>query len=1083
MRVEQEKNLRTILTAQDGVAMAKWLGFEPLAIPIEGHSCRAWGIEASRLRSADLTLVAAPKGLRILHLHGDLEEQEFRSLLLTMSRALGEMPVLWWWTSSREWRAAKVCRDERERLYIRKLILDCDEPDEVGLLQWQAFEANRVLEAQESLAMSSWTAHLEEVLDQDGVTREFFTHFREALFGLRDSMLQGPIDEEERHHIALSTLLRVLFLYFLQARGALNHDKRYVFRVFQAHKKKAPKESFYRGLLRPLFFGALNCPPSRRGELGGSLGTLPFLNGGLFEPSPLEKDYEDLDFPDQLWEQIFTALFERHRFAVEWSREGDLSRAVDPEMLGKVFEGLMYGDERRSSGSFYTPREVVAAMVEGTLGAWLEEKTSLEEQEAQDLVQGRVADLSGSKRLEVREALRHLTILDLAVGTGAFLLETLRVLWRMETSLDEISGVCRTPGERYEAMRRLVQDHLYGVDIQSTAVRLCELRIWLAMLATLPELPVEAMPPLPNLSHKLCTGNTLIDPLDWIRFRGATGSKKGVFLPPGKSDVSSLAARQAGLQESYTRAHGEEKQAIGAALDEVRIAIQEELLQKRLDHLQKKGRPLYTKEASQDLFGVPVELSSGELREKKLIEEEEQSLARALKGLREKRVEPGGFSFPAHFAPVMAQGGFEIIITNPPWVRSTALERGAKDLYRHRFQCSDHSLWEGASELGVAATFGAQADLSALFVERSLELLRPGGRLCALVPAKLFRSLLGAGLRGILGSQEIEHFEDRSEDLQPMFDATTYPAVIRVRKKGKTPRNIRSLRVHIWRRGQCDRFESTLKDLTYFGKDPKEPWIALPPSIRAIFEQIQEYSTPLGALDYPVRRGVMTGCNRAFLVTTKEGSLFSRETQREYLREVIRGKDLSRDTTTGPLQIIWPYDKNGECLKELPPDLEAHFSRFEKVLRRRSDYRKGQPYWTLFRCHEDLLGPKLIWRDMSTELQAAIPSEQALPLNTIYYIPTKTEAEARALKTLFHSEPLRAVAFALGERARGEWRRHFSWVIRLLPVPKSWVTGGSQRELKTEEIDQAFGLTLAQSQALRAWRLPEEEPCRFEEVS
>src|SRR6185295_12880045 len=154
-----------------------------------------------------------------------------------------------------------------------------------------------------------------------------------------------PCEEQEAlDDQALLILSRLLFLSFIQQKGWLNGERRFLF-------DRLSTANYYANVLRPLFFGCLNTAPHDRDEAAKALGRIPYLNGGLFEPSR----HEPLDLPDELMQRVITDVFERFDFSSD--EHDEAGTHVDPEMLGKVFESLMAEDERAASGSFYTPKE------------------------------------------------------------------------------------------------------------------------------------------------------------------------------------------------------------------------------------------------------------------------------------------------------------------------------------------------------------------------------------------------------------------------------------------------------------------------------------------------------------------------------------------------------------------------------------------------------------------------------------------------------------------------------------------------------------------------------------------------------
>ena len=200
-----------------------------------------------------------------------------------------------------------------------------------------------------------------ELLGTERVGRRFFEQFRltlEAMAAAADRQARL----EDRRQLALIQLTRVLFLYFVQAKGWL--DGRSDFLLRQVDACLLRRGQLHRHFLRPLFFGTLNRPAALR-ERATAFGRIPFLNGGLFEPHPLERRYR-ADLPNAVWRGAFDDLFERFHFTV---REGVAPGSIAPDMLGRVFEGVMTPEMRRASGTYYTPPRLVGELVDAAFAA------------------------------------------------------------------------------------------------------------------------------------------------------------------------------------------------------------------------------------------------------------------------------------------------------------------------------------------------------------------------------------------------------------------------------------------------------------------------------------------------------------------------------------------------------------------------------------------------------------------------------------------------------------------------------------------------------------------------------------------
>jgi hypothetical protein len=173
-------------------------------------------------------------------------------------------------------------------------------------------------------------------------------------------------------------------------------------------------------------------------------------------------------------------------------------------------------------------------------------------------------------------------------------------------------------------------------------------------------------------------------------------------------------------------------------------------------------------------------------------------------------------------------------------------------------------------------------------------------------------------------------------------------------------------------------------------------------------------------------------------------------------------------------------------LEAAPGAVEAYFRKHADRLRDRSDHVPVLPLWQIFRAKPELLEPKVVWPDIAPELRAEVVPRDVIPLNTTYVIPCADDVAAWKVAALLNSEPVRAYAWALAERARGGFRRHFAWVIRMLPVPRNfgeWRPSSLDRRRWPAEVGALFGLSATECERLRAWRLDEHPPRGAEEAA
>jgi len=306
--------------------------------------------------------------------------------------------------------------------------------------------------AETALALS---LRVGDALASEVVTVRFFRAFRNTLERFTDRLAE-PRSRADRHALALTALTRVLFLYFVQEKGWLDGDRRYLPKLLD--HALARGRHFHRSAFHPLVFGTLNRPAAERSATMLALGKIPFLNGGLFESTPLERRAGPALWSNGDWREAFDDLFERFHFSAV---EGEGDARIAPDMLGRVFEGVMAPDERRSSGSYYTPAALVRDIVQAALTSVLVQRFGLSRRDAEAWVY--------HDRAPIRPPdLAPLRVLDPAAGSGAFLLGALEELTRLRTA----AGAVDSPALRREIIAR----SLFGVDLSPTATRLAELR-------------------------------------------------------------------------------------------------------------------------------------------------------------------------------------------------------------------------------------------------------------------------------------------------------------------------------------------------------------------------------------------------------------------------------------------------------------------------------------------------------------------------------------------------------------------------------------------------------------------------------
>jgi hypothetical protein len=884
----------------------------------------------------------------------------------------------------------------------RMAVLPLDRPSGGSL---ETLERLAPLAGETSLALS---LRVGEALASEGVTPRFFRAFRAVLERLTDR-LATPHSRADRHALALTALTRVLFLYFVQAKGWLDGDRRYLIHRFDAGL--AARGDFQRHVFDPLCFGALNRPAGERSRAARALGRLPFLNGGLFEPTALERRHGAARWSDADWRDAFDELFERFHFSAREAADGDF---VAPDMLGRVFEGVMDPDERRTSGSYYTPAGLVRDVVRAGLEAALVHRFGLAPRAAERWIY-RAEAPTPDQRLD----LGRLTVLDPAVGSGAFLLGALEELTRLRRAAGD--------GPPCTVRRDVMARSLFGVDVKLTAVRLAELRLWLALVADDDETDVGRIAPLPNLDGHVRQGDALIDPLTLARSLCGSPAVTG-----GARQVDGLSAARRRL---FNLA-GPGKRQAEAELARAEAALARELFRDAIAALDGGIAELLAAAKDRDLFGGRRGLTADERARLRRLRASRRELRAAGRLLAREGGVPC-FAFESHFGDLLARGGFDLVAGNPPWVRGERLPGRVREALATRY-----AAWRPASGRG----FAHLPDLAVAFVERALELAAPGGAVALLVPAKIASSGYAEALRRRLSDAT------RLERVAPLDQATTtfaaavYPMALVAARAEPTGRE---------QVGTTLGPKHELPPVPQRSLQVDGPWILRPDAMRvarhlaARFPPVRDRWTP--------QLGVKTGADDLFVVLRPGPGT----------RPAARGRDVAPWRLTPRAHVLWTHGPDGRPCERLPPELaralEPHLDR----LRRRSDYRRGAP-WQLFRTALAHAPHRVLWPDVARRLAAVVPDAEIVPLNTVYGIATRGADDAHALAALFNSSWLTALARLRADPARGGFHRFNARVVGELPVPAD-SEGAAWRALAAQgrraESDDAAVATLYQLDA------------------
>jgi hypothetical protein len=891
-------------------------------------------------------------------------------------------------------------------LDARPLDLSLDAPDPLDLARLERCAAR---EQEAGLATA---LRIAEALSGRGVDQRFFSAFSGSLQSLIGA-LPGRIPLAERHALALLQLTRILFLYFVEAKGWLAGRPRFLRE--EVDRCLAAKRSLHRDLLQPLFFGSLNRPYDERGRLARRFGPVPFLNGGLFEPHPLERRW-GCSLPTPVLRDAFDTLFERFHFTLSSASD----ESIAPDMLGRVFERVMEPGERHATGSYYTPAALVDSLLRDGLTTWLQHQGGISWSAAHRAVD--------HPDRNTRRAFATIRLLDPAVGSGAFLLGALRLLAG--------AGV---PGQRRAArLRRVLATNLFGVDRNAAAVRLAELRLWLEVVAADPSERPGDVAPLPNLDALIRQGDSLIDPAFGLPLR-----------PPDPARAAALSE----LRGAVIRSSGAAKRRAVASLLGAERDIAATALRGAVASADEMIAEILEAARSPTLFGGRQGLdraARGRLRELRAMRGRARSRVRAL----ERAAELPWFHYPTHFADVFARGGFDLVAGNPPWVRAEALAPEQRRYLADRFH------WFRGVRSG-AAGYAHQPDLSVAFVERALELLRAGGVAALLLPAKLATTSYATIARGALVSRTtLALAADLRHDPRAGFDATVYPMAL-VAALAPPPEGHRV-------RLALGAEHPAVPQRALSGA----PWALHSDAARNALERLRRSFPALGER-FTCHLGVKTGCNQVFLDPPDE---IEPELIRWAVRgrdvRAFTARSGPRllwpcDPNGVPLGSLPPLAagyvaRHAAALRRRADHTGGHPW---TLFRTRAASAPFRVVWS------DLA------RRLEAAALIGRSGLRLIPLNTCYIVAVRDASTALRLTAWLNSTWCRAVASATADSAAGGFARFNARVMAALPCPDPVATDpgllelgqrGARLTLPQETLDDWCAELLSLSTAERA---------------
>lgn len=769
---------------------------------------------------------------------------------------------------------------------------------------------------------------------------------------------------------------RLVFIQFLQKKGWLGiptsqkdwhgGDTDFLQNLFT---KVSPddRENFVDNILEEIFFEAFNTKEQERKIKNDTLKQykFPFLNCGLFDRdiddrfqctlppavfSNVKYNVTERKAPDfKNWTRkkktYFNSeacglfdFFDRFNFTIDENDPTDAEVSVDPEMLSKIFENLL--EDNKDKGAFYTPKEIVNYMVNESLIAYLETETNkvfkpAKTNKIRDFVLAQNTEsFDNSEKAILEEKLAEVKICDPAIGSGAFPMGLLNLLCKCRLALK--------PTEEHEnrntiaAFKRdIIQQNIYGVDIEKGAVDIARLRFWLSLVVD-----EESPEVLPNLEFKIMQGNSLLE------------CYKGI-------DLSGLAG------EKY-------KRTTKISKDQTSLVFDEEQAMKQI---QKDLNRFYTTESHTEKENLTHAINDGVKNYIKIIAPQMNKEIEAMQLPNDKF-----FLWHTYFRDVFdrkGKSGFDIVIGNPPYKPLQDNQGFLANIYEDKgFEVFDRG-----------------GDIYSLFFEQGASLLSSKATLCFITSSQWLRAGYGEKLRKYLSKLNPKLLIDFTG--VKVFDATVDPCITLFSKEKNTEKTIATKTKPFGR--------EILPELNKFVKENAyecsfvdgESWVILDIDEKRLKDKIKQAGLPLQSYGITIYRGILTGCNEAFIISAEiRNKILSncRTNDEKYhteelIRPVLRGRDIRKFgyIENGLYQI---NTHNGVKKHHIPrinidnyPSVKEHLNQFIEKLSSRSD--RGDTPYNLRNCayQEDFSAPKIVYPETTVRRSEFFYDESGILLD------------------------------------------------------------------------------------------------------
>ena len=744
----------------------------------------------------------------------------------------------------------------------------------------------------------------------------------------------GEDDKRVRDYVK-KLLGRIVFLHFLQKKGWMGvpegkqwgeGDQQFMLHLYECATPEQQAD-FLECVLEPLFSDALDTDRTSADDLfdthvaleHGSRVKVPYLNGGLFERDGL--DEIRTRFPAEFIHDLLD-FFYQYNFTIDENDPDDAQVGVDPEMLGRIFENLL--EDNKEKGAFYTPKEIVRYMCRQSLTAYL--KTDIKDETQQKAVEEFVntynVTLLGGANSElarsIDQRLKDVKICDPAIGSGAFPIGLLKELFLCRGAIEDFDNAAAIK-------RHIIQQNIYGVDIERGAIDIARLRFWLSLVVD-----EETPHTLPNLDFKIMQGNSLLE-----QYQGV--------------DLSDL---------DYKRKKKEKRvefDLFDTEADYYRkmLAINKDFYFSCDNHSKKKElRKNITEAVKKQLEALNYDVQWGDID---LMGNDRFFLWHTW--------------FDDVFNRPSGCNGFDIVIGNPPYIQ---LQEKSGELATIYAPCK-------------FKTFARTGDIYCLFYERGYQLLKQGGHLCYITSNKWMRAGYGEKTREFFAKNTdpqllidfagVKIFESATVDTNILLFAkadnrhNTLCAVTNKQNKD----SVKNLGVFVQQSGTECEFSNS------------DSWVILSPIEQSIKRKIEAVGTPLKDWDIQINYGIKTGYNDAFIINTdKRDEILAncqtedeRKRTAELIRPILRGRDIKRyGYDWANLWLINTHNGIKGKLERVHiedyPAVKAHLDQYWDKISKRAD--KGETPYNLRNCaYLDLFfQPHICWKAVGKKLAFAL---------------------------------------------------------------------------------------------------------------